>query len=82
LGDFDTKVKIKSIPQIQHTTSGESFLVSTKIIRKRLAVIGKNKSVGPDGISGKILKLGGEAMIPYLGRLLDVTVNNAAIPSD
>jgi hypothetical protein len=25
--------------------------------------------------------LGGEAMIPYLARLLDVTVDNAAIPS-
>jgi hypothetical protein len=49
---------------------------------KRLAAIGKNKSVGPDGISGEILKLGGEAMIPYLARLLDVTVNNAAITSD
>jgi hypothetical protein len=57
-------------------------IVSTKIIRKRLAAIGKKKSVGPDGISGEILKLGGEAMIPYLVRLLDVTVNNAAIPSD
>jgi hypothetical protein len=56
--------------------------VSTKIIRKGLAAIGKNKSVGPDGISGEILKLGGEAMIQYLTRLLDVTVNNAAIPSD
>jgi hypothetical protein len=56
--------------------------VSTKIIRKTLAAIGKKKSVGPDGISGEILKLGGEAMIPYLARLLDVTVNNAAIPSD
>jgi hypothetical protein len=56
--------------------------VSTKIIRKRLPAIGKNKSVGPDGISGEILKLGGEAMIPYLARLLDVTVKNAAIPSD
>jgi hypothetical protein len=56
--------------------------VSTKIIRKRLAAICKNKSVGPDGISGEILKLGGEAMIAYLARLMDVTVNNAAIPSD
>jgi hypothetical protein len=41
-----------------------------------------NKSVRPGGISGEILKLGEEAMIPYLARLLDVTVNNAAIPSD
>jgi hypothetical protein len=52
--------------------------VSTKIIRKRLTA----KSVGPDGISGEILKLGGEAMIPHLARLLVVTFNNAAILSD
>jgi hypothetical protein len=45
---------------------GSPFVVSTKIIRKRIAAIGKNKSVGPDGISGEILKLGEEAMIPYL----------------
>jgi len=38
--------------------------------------------VGPDGIPGEILKLGVEAMIPYLARLLDITANNAAIPSD
>jgi hypothetical protein len=36
----------------------------------------------PDGILGEILKLGGEAMIPYLARILDVTSNNAAIPSE
>jgi hypothetical protein len=29
-----------------------------------LSAIGKKKSVGPDGIPGEILKLGGEAMIP------------------
>ena len=34
------------------------------IIRKRLAIIGINKSVGPDGIPGSILKMGGEASIP------------------
>jgi hypothetical protein len=45
-------------------------------------VLGENKSVGPDGVSGEILKLGGEAMIPYLARLLDVTINNATLPSD
>ena len=39
---------------------------------KSVGAIGKNKSVGPDGISGEILKLGREAMIPYLARLLDV----------
>jgi hypothetical protein len=47
-----------------------------------LAALGKNKSVGLDSISGELLKLGGEGMIPYLARLLDVTINNATIPSD
>ena len=40
------------------------------------------KSVGPDEIPGEILKLGGDAMIPYLARLLDITMNNNAIPRD
>jgi hypothetical protein len=31
---------------------------------------------------GEILELGGEAMIPYLARLLDITTNNNAIPGD
>jgi hypothetical protein len=53
-----------SILQIKRANSGEPFEINTKIIRKRLAVLGKNKSVGPDCVSGKILKLGGEAMIP------------------
>ena len=38
--------------------------------------------MGPDGISGEFLKLGGEAMIPYLARLLDITVNNGTLPVD
>jgi hypothetical protein len=45
-------------------------------------MIGRNKSVGPDGIPGEILKMGGEAMIPYLARLLDITINNGTIPRD
>jgi hypothetical protein len=49
---------------------------------KRLAVTGKNDSLGPDSISGEMLKLGWEAMIPYLARLLDVTINNATIKND
>jgi len=40
------------------------------------------KSVGPDGIPGEILMFGGEAMIPNLARLLDIKVNNNAIPGD
>ena len=40
------------------------------------------KSVGPDGIPGDILILGGEVMISNLARLLDIKVNNNAIPGD
>ena len=47
-----------------------------------MSVIGKKKSVGPDGIPGEILQLGGEAMIPYLARLMDIRMNNNAVPGD
>ena len=55
-----------SNPEIQPTQSGNPFTVNISIIRKRLSTLGRKKSVGPDGIPGEILKLGGEAMIPYL----------------
>jgi len=45
-------------------------------------MMGRNKSVGPDGIPGAILKMGGEAMIQYLARLLDIMINNGTIPRD
>jgi hypothetical protein len=70
------------ISQIQYNNSCEPFTTSINIIRTRSAAIGKNKSVGPDSISGEILKLGGEAMILYLARLFDITINNTIIPSD
>jgi hypothetical protein len=60
----------------------ERMSVRINIIRKRLSATGKKKSVGPNGIPGQILKLGGEAMIPYLARLLEITMNNNAIPGD
>jgi hypothetical protein len=47
----------------------ETFIISTTVIRKRLTRTGRNKSVGPDGVPGKILKLAGEAMTPYLARI-------------
>ena len=47
-----------------------------------IAAIGKIKSIGPDGISVEVLQLGGEAMIPYLARLLDITMNNGTLPSE
>jgi hypothetical protein len=68
--------------EIQSTDSSKPFSVNINVIRKRLSAIGNKKSVGTDGISGKILKLHGEAMIPYLARLLDITMNNNAIPGD
>jgi hypothetical protein len=60
----------------------EPFNFDTKIITKIIAAIGKNISAGPDCVSGEILKLGGEAMIPYLARLLDITMNSGTLPGD
>jgi hypothetical protein len=45
-------------------------------------VIGRNKSAGSDVVPGEILKLGVEAMIPYLVRFLDIRVNNVTNPGD
>jgi hypothetical protein len=55
-----------NIPKIKLANSGETFIINTKVIRKRLANSRRNKSVGPDEVPGEILKLGGEAMTPYL----------------
>jgi hypothetical protein len=71
-----------NIPLIPDGNIVEPFAADSKVIRRRNKSVGKNKSVGLDGISGDILKLGGEAMIPYLTRLLDITVNNGSIPDD
>jgi hypothetical protein len=70
------------IPDILSNHSDKPFTIKTGIIRKRLAMIGRNKSVGPDGIPGAILKMGGEAMILYLARLLDITINYGTIPRE
>ena len=69
-------------PQIRSTESGKPFTININIIRKRLSEIGKKKSVGPDGIPGEILKVGGAAVIPYIARLLDITMNHNAIPGE
>jgi len=68
--------------QIQSTQSGKPFTISINIIRKRLSANGRKKSVGQDGIAGEILKLDGEAIFPYLARLLDITMNNNAFPGE
>ena len=69
-------------PQIQSTESGKPFTISINSIRKRLSTIVRVKFVGPDVIPGEILKLGGEATIPKLAKLLDVTTNDNAIQGD
>jgi hypothetical protein len=67
---------------INSTHSDKPCNIKTGIIRKRLAIFGRNKAVGPDGIPGAIHKMGEEAMILYLARLLDITINNGTIPRD
>jgi hypothetical protein len=72
----------RNIPNVKSAHSGEAFIINTKRIRKRAAAIGRSKSIGPDSIPGEILKLGGEAMIPFPARSLEITLNNATIPRD
>jgi len=72
----------RNIPDINSTHSDKPFTIKISIIRKGLAMNGRNKAVGPDDIPGALLKMGGEAMIPYLVRLLDITTNNGTIPRD
>jgi hypothetical protein len=49
-----------------------------------LTLLGSNyqQSGKRNDIPEEIFKLGGEAMIPYLARWLDITMNNNAIPCD
>jgi hypothetical protein len=72
----------REISQISKTSTDNPFIIKINIIRKQLVMIRKGKSVGLDCIPGEILKMGGEAMIPYLARLLDITINNGTIPRD
>ena len=72
----------RDIPEIKTAHAYEPFNIKIRFIRKRLAMIGRNKSVGPDNIPGDILKMGGETIIPYLARLLDIPINNGTIPVD
>ena len=67
---------------INSTHSNKYFTIKISIIRKSSAITGRKKSVGPDGIPGPIFKMSGEAMIPYMARLLDITINNGTIPRD
>jgi len=72
----------RNIPKIQLANPGENFIISTKVIGKGLRKTRRNESVGLDGVPGEILKLGGEAMTPYLARILEISLNNVTIPND
>ena len=50
----------RDIPEIKTEHVYEPFNIKIRVIRKRLAMIGRNKSVGPDNIPGDILKMGGK----------------------
>ena len=71
-----------NISKIKLAKSSETLIISTKVIRKRLANSGRNKSLGPDGAPGDILKLDVETTTPFLARLLETSLNNVTIPSD
>ena len=48
----------RDIPNINPTNSDKTFTNKINVIRKRLKTIRGNKSVGPVGIHGAVLKLG------------------------
>jgi hypothetical protein len=69
-------------PHTQGENTDKPFTIDIKTIRKRIQAIGKNKSVGSDRVSGEIPNLGGEAMNPYLARILEITMNNGTLPGN
>ena len=72
----------RNVTQTTTTHSAEPFTIDIKMVRKRLAAVGRSKSIWPEDVPGEILKLDVEAVFPLLARLLDITFNHATIPSD
>jgi len=72
----------ENIPHIQGENTSDPFTIDIKAINRRIRATGRNKSVGTDRIPGKILKMYGEAMIPYLARLREITMNSGVLPGD
>jgi len=48
-----------NIPHTQGGNNTNPFAIDINTIRRRIRAIGKNKSLGPDRISGEIIKMGG-----------------------
>ena len=67
--------------EIKFTVSGENFIIYNIVIRKN----NKNREKPINRarwIPCEILKSGGEAITPYLARLLEISLHNAAIRCD
>jgi hypothetical protein len=71
-----------NVLHIQGKNIGNLFTTDIKTIRSNINAMGKNKLLGSDRVSGEILKLFGEIMIPYLARLIDITMTNGSLPGD
>ena len=71
-----------NIPKRHLANSGETFIITTKIIRKILLKVGRKKTVRPDGVSDQILKLGVEAINSFQARSLEIALNNFTIRND
>jgi hypothetical protein len=64
-----------NMQEIKLANLDENFIIDTKVIRKKQIGMAR-------WIPGEIMKLVGEAMTPYLARLLETSLNNATIPGD
>ena len=69
----------RNIREIQLNNSSKSFIINTRVIRKILAKIWRNKSVWPDGVPDEILNLGGKAMTTCLAGIIEISINSATI---
>ena len=70
------------IPHLASVENTGQFSIKPRDIRRRITKLKTHKSVGPDGIAGDVLKLGGEAMIPFLVRIFEISINNGTVPRD
>ncbi|KAJ4451854.1 hypothetical protein ANN_03332 [Periplaneta americana] len=67
---------------IDESECTEMFEITAKDVQNRIKRLQNRKSRGPDDIPTEIIKLGGEAMIPYLMRIFNISINNCSIPDD
>lgn len=68
--------------QVHYFPVENQFKLHAWELRNRIKSLENGKSRGPDGISTDFIKLGGEAILPYLLRLFNISINNASLPDD